>query len=350
MYTAMAMHVRLPLEIILNVLDQLVGSSHEEHPIFDPSSLITKTLRALSLTSRSMYTIASRYLYRHCLYLRDCMSYACFRRTMGLDLGGNHPQSLAYGQAGRLDELWHTSKITQSIASVFISPMEMPNEEPGSARHTPMVRLPQILDLCNHIGPTLKRLMLDMQPVYSTQSEVENVRLSRRGTDIFLGMSNLEELVASYDVLDYFRYPPPNLKRLAITIQDLHDLAMRFCFSVSTLHTLVLLRPVELSATDINSLFTTYKGRSLDVVLVDVNSNHRTPKDTRDWADDDAVRIWEVDVPTSFYGDDDDLILCDNWIWTHAVKDTLWAFEKRRMASWSEVQRRLAGPVHHIVD
>ncbi|KAF2627816.1 hypothetical protein BU25DRAFT_431147 [Macroventuria anomochaeta] len=343
-------HLKLPLEVILNVLDQLVGTPHGRQPIFDPLSLVTKTLRALTLTSHSIYPVASRYLYRHCLYVSDCVSYAYLRRTLGLELGGNHPQSLAYGQAGRNDELWNDAKVLQYITAAFISPMKTLNEDSKYNRATPMVRLPQIMDLCSIIGPMLKRLVLDMQPVYSPPSEVENARFSQRDSNIFLGMPNLEELVASYDVPDYFHLPPPNLKRLAITIQDLHDVAMRFCFSISTLQTLVLLRPVELSAADVNGLFSAYKGQSLDVILVDVNSNHRTPKDTRDWTDGDTVKIWEADVPTSFYGDDDDLILCDNWIWTHAVKGTLWAQDNRRMASWSEIQRRLTGPVHHIID
>ena len=343
-------HLKLPLEVILNVLDQLVGNYQERQPIFDPLSPVTKTLRALTLTSHSVYPVASRYLYRHCLYLNNCVSYACLRRTLCIDLGANHPQSLAYGQAGRQDELWNNANVLRYITAAFISPMKMFSAESTHSQPTPMVRLPQIIDLCNLIGATLKRLVLDMQPVYSPFSELENARFSQREANIFLGMPNLEELVASYDVPDYFRSPPPNLKRLAITIQDLHDVATRFCFSTSTLQTLVLLRPVELSAADINSLFSAYKGQSLDVVFVDVNPNHRTPKDTRNWTDGDTVRIWEADVPTSFYGDDDDLILCDNWIWTHAVKGTLWTQENRRMASWSEIQRRLAGPVHHIVD
>jgi hypothetical protein len=339
----------LPPEVILNVLDQLVGTPSGQLPIFDATSPVTKTLRSLTLTSRTMHAVASRYLYRHCLYLNDCVSYACFRRTLGIELGSNHPQTLAYGQAGRNDKLWDDAKVVRQIHSAFISPMKTSSPNSTYSRETPMVRLPQIIDLCSAIGTTLKKLVLDMLPVYSPHSEIEKFRFTQNKTNIFIGMPNLEELVASYDVPDYFRSPPPNIKRLAITIQDLHDIAMHFCFAVSSLQTLVVLRPVELSAADINNLFSAYKGRSLDIILVDVNSNHRTPKDTRDWNAGDTVRIWEADVPTSFYGDDDDLILSDNWIWTHAVQGTLWNKKSRRMASWSDIQRRLAGPVHHVL-
>jgi hypothetical protein len=125
---------------------------------------------------------------------------------------------------------------------------------------------------------------------------------------------------------------------------------MDFCFSTSSLQTLVFLRPPELLPSDIDLIFSSYKGESLDVMLVDVNSNHRTPIGTRSWAGDDAVRIWEVDVPTSFYGDEDELVLCDDYIWSHGVQGSLWCQSKRRMASWEEIQRRLAGPVHFIMD
>jgi hypothetical protein len=163
-------------------------------------------------------------------------------------------------------------------------------------------------------------------------------------------MPHLEELVASYNVLDYFPYAPPNLNRLAITFQELKDTQVDFCFSTSSLQTIVFLRPPELTASDIDLIFSSYKGKSLDVMLIDVNSNHRTPTGTRTWNDDDAVRVWEIDVPTSFYGDEDDLILSDDYIWTHGVQGTLWSQSKRRMASWADIQRRLAGPVHIIAD
>lgn len=336
------LYPRLPPEIFLSILDQLVHSPSRQQPILSSSNAVTKALRALTLTSRTIYPIASRYLYSHCLYLSDCIGYACFRRTLGFDLG-KHPQSLTYGQAARNDRLWNLAKIPQYITTVFISPMKSEQNQ-----STPMVRLPQILDLCGLIGVGLRRLLLDIRPIYSTHGEVEGVKSYRAQNNVFLQMPNLEELVASYDVLDYFPLPPPNLKRLAITVQDLHEIAMRFCFSISTLQTLVILRPVDLSAADIDRLFAAYKGSALDVVLVDVNSNHRTPRETRDWTDGDSVTVWEADVPNSFYGDDDDLVLCDNWIWTLAVSGSLWTRDNRRMASWSEVQRRLAGPVHYF--
>jgi hypothetical protein len=349
MYAPMALTTQrafsvLPLDLLLLVLDQLVGTCNCLQPIaYGPSHVVTQTLRNLTLVSRNIYPVASKYLYSYCLYLNNCTNYTRLRRTLGLNLG-SHPQVLKYGESGRNDQLF--ADMPRYITSAFISPMK--TKQDGDA--TPLVRLPQIIDLCRVIGLTLKRLAIDLQPVYTVASEIELVKPHLSEQNIFLHMLSLEELVVSYDVLEYFPYAPPNLKRLAVTFQELRDAQIDFCFSTSSLQTLVFLRPPELMSSDIDLVFSSYQGKSLDVMLVDVNSNHRTPARTRGWNDDDIVRIWEVDVPTSFYGDEDELVLCDDYIWTHGVNGTLWSQDKRRLASWEDIQRRLAGPVHLIMD
>ncbi|KAF2252858.1 hypothetical protein BU26DRAFT_515290 [Trematosphaeria pertusa] len=327
----------LPLELFLQVLDQLVGTRDGRQQIaYAPSDPATNALRALALTSRSIYPLASRYLYAHCLYLQNCINYARFRRTLGLSLG-YHPEALPYGEAGRNEQLFCEADISRHITSLFVSPQK--TEQCGNA---PMVRLPQIIDLFTSIGPTLKRLAIDLQPVYTPGSEIRLVKPHIASNNIFLGMPKLEELVCSFDVSDYFPYPPPNLKRLAMTFQDIDDSHLTFCFSISSLEMLFFLRPEGLDAKDINELFSRYKGRHLDIGLVAVNANHRTPKYSRTWTEDDRVTIWEVDVPTSYYGDEDEMILCDGWIWSHGVQGTLWGQAKRRMTCWREIERRLA--------
>jgi hypothetical protein len=334
----------LPLELLLHVLDQLVGTCNRTQPIaYGPSHVITKTLRNFTLVSRNMYPVASRYLYSHCLYLSNCTNYTCLRRTLGLNLG-SHPQSLSYGESGRNDQLFE--EIPRYITSAFISPMKTEQD----VMTTPLVRLFQVIDLCKVIGLTLKRLAIDLQPVYTSGSEIVLVKPYLSENNIFLHMPSLEELIVSYDALDYFPFAPPNLKRMAITFQELKDAQIDFCFSTSSLETLVFLRPPELLKSDIDRIFSSYKGKSLDVILVDVNSNHRTPAGTRSWTNDDTVKIWELDVPTSYYGDEDELVICDDYIWAQGVQGTLWSQSKRRMASWADIQRKLAGPVHLIMD
>ncbi|KAK7180792.1 hypothetical protein PSPO01_13234 [Paraphaeosphaeria sporulosa] len=329
----------LPVELFLNILDQLVGTRDGRLPVaYEPSHSATKALRALTLVSRAVYLCASRYLYANCLYLNDVTRHHRFRRTLGLELG-HHPLALEYSQAGRNEDLFNEADIPQHVVSLFISP-----EKTQNCGMTPRVRLPQVIDLCLAVGSTLKRLAIDFNPVYVPASEQVLMKPHCRSRNIFLHMLNLEELVCSYDTSDYFRYPPPNLKRLAMTANDMEPSHLDFYFMVSSLETLFILRPKNLRAKHIDEFFDRYNGKHIDIVLVDVNNNHRTPPSTRDWSSDDRVTIWEADVPRSFYGDDEDLILCDEWTWTHGVKGDLWDQDKRRMRSWSEIERSLAEP------
>ncbi|KAF2705088.1 hypothetical protein K504DRAFT_388926 [Pleomassaria siparia CBS 279.74] len=327
----------LPIELFLQVLDQLVGTRDGRLPIaYAPSHSTTKALRALTLVSRHCYIVSSRYLYAHCLYLNTCTSYAQFRRTLSLELSSYHPQALQYGEAGRNERLFDKADIPRHITSLFLSPHKLQ----ACGNETPMARLPQIIDLCGVVGPMLKRLAIDLQPVYATISEV--LRMKPQTEGIFKTMSNLEELICSFDVVDYFPHPPPNLRRLAITSQGLRsDTLKHFCLGIESLESLFLLNYPDMEAADVDGLFENYQGRHLDVVLVDVNANHRTPKGTRTWTDEDKVSIWEVDAPKSYYGDEDDLTLCDGWFWMHSVWGTLFGIEKRRMECWSKVKERL---------
>ena len=336
----------LPPELFLNILDQLVGSYNGQLPIaYAPSNPVTKVLRALTLVSRATYIVASRYLYSYCVHLHNCTSYARFRRTQGLTLRCG-PASFRVGEPGRNDELSDQARFRRQITSMFVSP----RHEDQDGQSTPMIRLPYVIDLFQSIGTTLKRLALDLQPLHAPHREVSLMKLHTRESSIFINMPVLEELIISYDVLDYFRFPPPGLKRLAITAQGLTELQEDFYRLLPYLQQFVFLRPPAMTATHINRWMDLYTGKSLDIILVDVSANHATPPGTRVCDDEDNVKIWEVDVPTSFYGDDDDLILCDNYIWTHAVNGTLWTEDKRRMASWADIEKRLAGPVHSVVD
>jgi hypothetical protein len=334
----------LPSELFLIVLDELVGTRDGQRPIaYGPAHATTASLRNLTLVSREIYPIASRYLYSYCVYLDNCTKFTTFREILGLKLA-SHPHTLNHAEPGRHAN--SSPDIPRYITSAFLSPITAPHDTAS----IPLVRLPHIVDLCMTVGRTLKRLALDLQPIPAAASEVEFVRPHISQNNIFLQMPLLEELIASYNVLDYFPYAPPNLKRLAITCQEIKDIQVDFCFSTSSLETLVFLRPPELRSADIDLIFSSYKGKSLDVILVDVNSNHRTPNGAETTSNNEVVRIWEMDVPVSFYGDEDEIILCDNYIWTHGVSGALWQQSKRRMASWADIQRRLTGPVHVIMD
>lgn len=327
----------LPLELFLEVLRHLSGPRGSCQPIaLSPSDPASKTLRALTLVSRAIYLVATPFLYAHCLYLDNCTNYARFRRTVGLGLG-QHPEALQYGEAGRNNALFQRAQALEHVTSVFLSPQKTPR-----CNRMPMVRLPQIIDLGLAISGTLKRLAIDLQPVYAPTSELLVVKPHIATNNIFLYMPVLEELICSYDIPDYFPRPPPNLKKLAMTFQDLTEMHLDFCFSVSSLETLFFLRPPELTAAEIDELFARYRGRHLDIVLVGTFADHSTPLNTRNWNDGDPVTIWQADVPTSFYGDEDYVVLCDGWVWSHGVNGTLWTQEKRRMPDWKAIEAMLS--------
>jgi hypothetical protein len=335
----------LPIELFLNVLDQLIARVNGLQPIaYDPSNPITKALYNLTLVSRDINLIASRYLYSHCVWLDNRTSFNLLCRTLGVGLAS--PAQVVSHATEPFHDDHVSARIPRSISSVFIWPYDVQ----GSGSSMPLIRLPWVIALCKTVGPSLKRLAIDFTPFIRDTRDIEALSSSQNQNNIFLHMPNLEELVTSYNILDYFSMAPPNLKRLALPIQELGESSIDFCFSLSELQTLVVLRPIELRAKDIEVIFSCYSGKSLDVILVDVNSNQRTPVGTRSWTNGDTVRIWEADVPTSYYGDGDELRLCEDYIMSHGIKGTLWTQDKRRMASWVEIQRRLAGPIHLIMD
>jgi hypothetical protein len=329
---------RLPLELLYHVLDQLVATRHGHQPIaYEPSNDITKTLRALTLVSRSIYPIASKYLYSNCLYFRSHINLGRFIRTLDLILGLAHPRTLDSGEVLRNGQLYYEAKGTQNMNSIFISFMLPDGRFQGS---TP---LPAIIGLCQSLDTTIRRLALNFPRMHAPAYHPD---------DVLIEMPKLEELILGFHVIDYFRIPLPNLKRLIIAAPRTldRDDVLDFVRLIPSLEVLICIRPYQMICAVIEALFSAYHGKRLDVVLVDVNSNHSTPKGTRSWTDDDVVRVWEIDVPTSFYGDDNNLDLCVDYMWTHGVDGTLWNHERRRMASWAEIERRLAGPVHTIVD
>ncbi|CAI6331461.1 unnamed protein product [Periconia digitata] len=328
---------RLPPELFLLVLDQLVSTFDGIEPIaYAPSSATTRALRALTLVSRISYLLASPYLYRSCIYLDTCTNFTRFRRTMCLPVSIHHPQSLAYGEAGLNRFLFQAADIPKRITSVFISPTKA---DSCKARGTPLVSLPEIIDLGRAIGSNLTRLALDMQPIANSNSNYYNAYLLP-SKNIFLDMKNLVELVTSGDVVYDFPDPPPNLKKLAITSGNLVDgFGVRhFCFSIPSLETLVCMRPFFLDASQIDRVFDLYKGKMLDVLFVEINPFNKAPPGIRTWDDEtDKVRLWEIDVPgTASMVSYDHIALSSQFIFSEGVAGSLWDFPKRRMNEGGE--------------
>lgn len=337
----------LPAELLLNILDQLVNTRNGHRPVARPQSdSVTKTLRSLTLVSRTVYPIATEYLYSNCVWLESLVALQRFSTTLKQN---RQRHTLANGTTVQKNRGFAKFDLSRHVTSVYMTPVE-----PGLFdlnQCEPSAGLPAIADLCQNIGSTLKRLYLDSLPAFSLFMCTNNRILDAVNHNLFSRMLHLEELVISHDVIWHLpQCLPPNLKRLAVVAGFSADVESIFYLSSSTLETLVLFRPPDLTADDIESFFSSYHGKSLDVVLFEKNCNHSTPEGTREWKPDDAVRIWEADVPVSYYGHDDPTELCDEWMWNQGIAGTLWSQTRRRMLSWAEIQRRLAGPIHSIVD
>ncbi|USP76862.1 hypothetical protein yc1106_04136 [Curvularia clavata] len=336
----------LPAELLLNVFDQLIQTHGGHRPVPYPhSDIVTKTLRSLTLVSRGIYPIATKYLYSTHIWLSSTRTFSRFCTTLQLN---RQRQVLTDDVTVQQKRGFAQFDLSQYVASVYISPLE--TEEIAWDPWDLGRRLPAIVDLCRNLSSTLKRLHLNLSPIvdfftYTRRNELEEIE-----RNMFPLMLCLEELMISSEVIYSFRLPPPNLRRLAVANDDFGELESAFCLSLQSLETLVLFRPLGFSANMIESLFDSYRGKSLDIILFENNFNHGTPQGTRDWTPKDTVRIWEADVPLSFYGDDDPSALCHQWMWDQGTAGTLWSQTQRRMMSWSEIQKRLAGPVHSIMD
>ncbi len=333
----------LPIELFLYVVDHLVESAtpHYQPVAFPPNHPTTKALLALTRVSRTIYPLASKYLYANCIYI-DEINFARFYRTLGTYLGQG-PQDM---KSGRNQDLWNHVDVVRYIKQAFIWSGD---EDSGNDLVAASTQLPHVMGYFDAIGSHLKRLVLilsckhiDSMRNRASMKEIWGSGSNSSSSENTLGsLASLEELVVNFDITYLFSTPPKHLKRLCSTDHGVSDAASSSSFAISSLRTLIFLRPLDLKATDIESWFSTYAGQGLDIILVEVNTNHQTPTQTRSWKEDDEVRVWEIDVPTSFYGDDEDYVLCERWIWDHARDGSMWEAEKRRMRDWEEVKKRL---------
>jgi hypothetical protein len=54
--------------------------------------------------------------------------------------------------------------------------------------------------------------------------------------------------------------------------------------------------------------------RGLSIFLVNVQSEHRELMGREGWKEDDKVVVRELNVPISYYGDEDHIELCQEWV------------------------------------
>lgn len=321
--------LHIPLEIFLHILDQLVGTKTGTPPIaYAQSDPITKTLRSLTLVSKQLYPVATRYLFSHCLYIDSATRLHQLQRTLGFK------DDIGYCQAGchvpydsKQENHRAPGNVQKAITSVYLSPKPL--------GWTTLATLPQVVGLLGFLAPTLKRLAINLEPGF-----VPDLTVTSSVEKIFSKLTSLEELICSAGCDVFYRSRPPNLKRLAMDESGLRTINRFFCFAIPSLERLVVKRCSKLSRGHIEYIFEAYDGAYLDVLFVHVAAKHGTPEGSRDFKPDDKVHLYELDVPTSYYGDEDESALCREWIWQKALHGTLWAEEGRKMENWSNMKAK----------
>lgn len=325
---------RLPFELILQIIDCLIPSPL---PIALPASHpTTKTLLSLARTCRSLHPTAIRMLYGHCLYV-DYYNHFKFRSLwMRLQLASNtvheDQRLLSFSCSTHENYLAQTKSpsfalksiprvpILQYTSSLYLSPHVIR----GSDHH-----IFWTYDLLCFVAPVLRRLIIDL-PLRSLSSDDAVERgLQRSLKQAFLQLSQLESFCCVRDELylgDFEEWGLvggarrvwacwPKLRHLALynVVADMdfwQDVARS-----KQLDTLVLTRADGLDETDIMVGLRLRNGDAqLCVILVNVENDHPTLLGKDTWMEKERKEIREVNVPTSFYGDDDVIELCQEWV------------------------------------
>ncbi|KAE8441556.1 hypothetical protein EG329_004675 [Mollisiaceae sp. DMI_Dod_QoI] len=296
----------LPLEIILNIIDFVVSSS-KPLPIALVRTLpTTRTLLSLTLTSRAIYPLARRLLYTHCMYISNSQKLALLLRTL---------TTLSQRSQSAQDPL-------PSITSLYLRPFAGSYVELNKAR--------AIKQLLNIVGPTLRRLVIDM-PLRSLYPEDDSDGIRPVLRSAFLDLPALEEFCSVRDELylaTEARFPPheppvwslwPKLKKLALYNQDITADFLRGIRKLHNIETLVLTRSDGLYETDLKQ---TWKNqfddegevRSLDILLANVESDHPPLIGEDRWNEDDRLKVRILNVPISYYGDEDSIVACQQYV------------------------------------
>jgi len=211
--------------------------------------------------------------------------------------------------------------ILQYTTSLYLSPHVII----GSDHH-----LFWTYDLLCFVAPVLRSLIINL-PLRSLSSEDAVERgLQRSLKQAFLQLNQLELFCSVFqDELylgDFEEWGLvggarrvwaswPKLRHLALynVLADMdfwQDVA-----KLEQLDTLILTRADGVNETDIMEGLRLRDGDTqLSVIFVNVENDHPTLRGKHNWTEKERKRIREVNVPTSFYGDDDVVELCQQWV------------------------------------
>lgn len=342
---------KLPLELIFSIIASLLG---DPQIIQNPSHSSTKALLSWTLVCRATYTVATNHLREQCLFidndrrLRDLIQTieSTKHRVQGYSgTGTDIPNSLPIQPGSSL----------RPIASLYLSPFGNTLDNQPTAIW--------IRELFCLVHPTLRRLVIDM-PLRSLYPADDHLNVRKTLREGFSLLTELEEFTSVRDELYLDILEPewrteretavwtlwPKLRRLALYNVDADERFWKSVRNMRELDTVVLTRADGLESTCMKSEYfgTTSGGgasdgignvveeepappRPLKVVIVNISSNQPNYMAGR-WKWDkvdpnNVMTVMTYDVPTSFYGDENPIYLCQNWVKTAALRGEIWDWE-----------------------
>lgn len=218
-----------------------------------------------------------------------------------------------------------TKDILPYITSLYLRPFPL-KHDPSSLDFPTSLDIEQLL---KHLSPYLRRLLIDM-PLRSLYPEDDALGVKRILRSAFTGLPALEafctvrdELYLSTKVIYPSDEPPvwtlwPKLRTLALYNPYVDTEFLEYVKKLQHIETVVLTRSDFLEEIDIKRewerLHQNEEMRPVKFVLMNVEAVHRIPLGRDRWKEDDKVKVKELNVPISYYGDEDEIVLCQQWV------------------------------------
>jgi hypothetical protein len=300
----------LPADILLYIIDFIVPATIHSPIALCHRNTITKTILSLTLTSRIIYPTARRLLYTHCLYINTP------RRLHGLLKTLSDPSDPS-------KPFRNNEHLLPYITSLYLRPF---------ASYTTIKDLSiatAVRNLLFILSPHLRRVLIDM-PLRSYYPEDDALGIRPILRSAFADLPALEEFCSVRDelYLDTLVAPSeewlvwslwPKLRTIALyNVDVLNHRFWEGLRQLENIETVVLTRSDGLEEVDIKREWRKQfdeatEARSLSIVLVNVEAEHKVLVGRDSWKEDDKMQVRELNVPTSYYGDEDPIVLCQQW-------------------------------------
>ena len=316
------MAVTLPREIILQIIDSFAPQGGKPHPIaIPPDDPKTRTLRSLALSCRIAYPLATRLLFQQCLWIdsshrleRVLYTLEQFEARLAQD------QSRTSAASPRLPPI----SIRRHIESLYLAPFA--DGKLADFATTPLLhRL--VLLLTQHLRPT-SCIDMPLRSHFDTPARNHQRELLGRA---FAQLTSLEVFCSARDEIFMCTYeshidpentePPtwshwPNMKILALYNADVSQKFWPYIGQLKSLTSIILTRPDGIDEVNIVSAWEKCRcegSLSPTVSVVNVEAEHRLLVGSHEWKASDGMMVVRVCVPISYYGDDDIILMCQDW-------------------------------------